>query len=161
MKFAKVMFLHVSVCHFVHKGCAWLPGGCVVVGGVHGRGGCEWLLGAYMVARGHAWLQGVCVVAGACMVVGSMHGCWGASVVAAGHVWLLGGMHGCWGCAWLWGACVVVGGMSGCGVCAWDMTRYGQLAGGTHPTGMHSFLCNGFEFREYFCKQHIVLNHVF
>ena len=21
---------------------------------------------------------------------------------------------------------------------AWDTTRYGQLAGGTHPTGMHS-----------------------
>ena len=25
----------------------------------------------------------------------------------------------------------------------------------------HLHHCNGFEFRDYFCKQHIVLNHVF
>ena len=24
----------------------------------------------------------------------------------------------------------------------WDTTRYGQQAGGTHPTGMHSYLDN-------------------
>ena len=42
-----------------------------------------------------------------------------------------GGMHGC-----LKGACMVA--PEGC---AWDTTRYGQRAGGTHPTGMHSCFC--------------------
>ena len=120
-----------------------------------------------MVAGGIHGCQGACMVAGGVCGCRGMHGC-------GEHAWLLGGkrgccgacmvaggVHGCGGHVWLQGACVVVGGMSGCGVCAWDMMRYGQLAGGTHPTGMHSFLCNGFEFRDYFCKQHIVLNHVF
>ena len=42
------------------------------------------------------------------------------------------------------GACMVAGGV-GCGGHAWlqgvhacDTMRYGQWAGGTHPTGMHS-----------------------
>ena len=47
-KFAKVMFLHLSVSHSVHRGHAWLRGGhawlwwggsCMVVGGMHGGGG--------------------------------------------------------------------------------------------------------------------------
>ena len=86
-------------------------------GDVHGcLGGPAWLLG------GHAWLlRGVCVVApgGACMV--ALGGCaWllrGACMVARGHAWLLQGE-----------ACMVFS------------MRYGQWAGGTHPTGMHSCL---------------------
>ena len=73
-KFAKVMFLQVSVCPQGGCGClgrgrAWLPGG------VHGCWG------------------GMCGCWGACVVAG------GACMVAGGHVWLLGGLHGCWGCA--------------------------------------------------------------
>ena len=69
-KFAKVMFLHVSVSHSVHRGGhAWLPGGmhgcqgaCVVVGGCVVAGGHVWL------HVGCAWLWGAWVVAGgACM----------------------------------------------------------------------------------------------
>ena len=92
--------------------------------------------GACMVAGGHAWLQG------------GLHGCRGACMVAGGPAWLLEGLRGCWGCvvvgrhAWLLGACLVVGGMPGCR--GWggalDTTRYGQWAGGTHPTGMQSCL---------------------
>ena len=69
-KFAKVMFLQVSVCP--QGRCAWLLGGgaCVVApgGGVHGcsggaacvvaPGGCAWLLwgGAWLLPGGHVWL---------------------------------------------------------------------------------------------------------
>ena len=60
---------------------------------------------------------------------GSMHGCWGACVVAEG-------------CAWLWGD-------------ASDTTRYGQWAGGTHPTGMHS--CS---FYRRFCLISFVLEKI-
>ena len=111
-KFAKVMFLQVSVCP---RG-----GACMVALGGH-----AWLLwGGVRGCTGE-----VCVVA----LGGGMHGCsWGVCVVAlGGHVWLLqGGMHGCsWGgmrgCSWegmcgcsrggrhawlLWGACVVAPG---------------------------------------------------
>ena len=45
-KFAKVMFLHLSVSHSVHRGRAWMRGG------MHGSRGCAWLQG------GHVWLQG-------------------------------------------------------------------------------------------------------
>ena len=110
-KFGKVMFLHVSVSHSVHRG-------------------------ACMVARGCAWLQG-----GMCGCMGGMHGCGGHAWLLVGYVWLLGGVHGCWGeHAWLlWRHVWLLGGVCGCGGgCAWDMTRYGQWAGGTHPTGMHS-----------------------
>ena len=85
-KFAKVMFLHLSVILFtggacmaggvwwedmrgkggMHgRGCAWQGGmhgrrvACVVGGGMHGRGGMHG--GGACVAGGHAW-QGACVV---------------------------------------------------------------------------------------------------
>ena len=103
-KFAKVMFLQVSVCpqwggvrgcgggRVWLGGCAWLLGACMVVGGVPGcRGGVHGCRGGTcMVVGGHVWLQG------ACMVAGGMHGC--------GGVCMVGGMHGCGGCAW-WGGC--------------------------------------------------------
>ena len=93
---------------------------------------------------GHVWLlQGACMVApgghawllgGVCMVaLGGVHGCLG------GMRGCSGGMHGCSGGTHAW---LLQGGVCGCsGVCAW--------------------LCNGFEFRDYFCKQHIMLHHVF
>ena len=118
-------YVFTGVCHSVHRGgvcgcsggCAWLLGGHA------------WLLwGACMVARGACMVaRGACMVAprGACMV--ALGACVvaprGACVVAlGGHAWLLlGGMHGCSG-----GACMVF------------LMRYGQWAGGTHPTGMHT-----------------------
>ena len=89
--------------------------------------------GACVVAPGgHAWL-----------LQGGMHGCsWGGI-----HGCSRGGVHGCsrggvHGCSW--------GGMRGCswgcvrgcsgGACVVFSMRYGQWAGGTHPTGMHSCL---------------------
>ena len=118
--------IFTPVCHSVHRGgmhgcsgvCVVAPGGvgvCVVaLGGMHGFiwggvCGCSW--GACMVARGgHAWFY------------------------LGGHAWFyLGGMHG-----FIRGACVVLFG----GACMvfsvfLDTMRYGQWAGGTHPTGMH------------------------
>ena len=108
-KFAKVMFLQVSVILSTGGACMVAPvGACVVAPG----GG-----GACVVAPG----GGVCVVApgGWCawLLWGGMRGCSGGVCVVApgGHAWLLRG-----------GACVVFS------------MRYGQWAGGTHPTGMHS-----------------------
>ena len=116
MKFAKVMFLQVSVCS--HRGHAWLLLGghaWLLPGGVHG---CSqvgvWLLqGACMVAPGRGMRSctgGMCGCSQGCV-----RGCsWGVCVVAPeGHVLLLLGGH------------------------AWDM-RYDQWAGSMHPTGMHS-----------------------
>ena len=119
MKFAKVMFLQVSVCpHGGDMHGCWGGGGLrghawLLPGGVHGCSG-----GACMVAPGgHAWLLwgGTCVVApgegmcgcswGACVVaLGGMHGCsrGGAWLLPEGHAWLLLGGH------------------------AWDTTRYGD-----------------------------------
>ena len=77
-KFAKVMFLQVSVCPQGGGGMR----GCQ--GGMHGWG-CAWLLGGMHGCWGHVWL------------LGGMHGCWGTCVVAGGHAWLPGGMHGCQG----------------------------------------------------------------
>ena len=82
------------------------------------------------------------------VLLGGMLGfMWGG---VCGFIW--GGIHG-----FIWGVCMVLfgGGMHGfmwggvCmvlfrGVCMVffsvfsDTMRYGQLAGGTHPTGMHS-----------------------
>ena len=93
---------------------------------------------------GHAWFySGGCVVlfGGACVVLFG-----GACVVLFGGacVVLFGGVcvvlfgGGAWfylgGCAWFYsagGACVVFSVFP-------DTMRYGQWAGGTHPTGMHS-----------------------
>ena len=59
------------------RGCAWLPGVCMVAGGhvwlpggVHGCGG-----------RGCMVVGGVSGYRGACVVAGSVHGCWGVYVV--------------------------------------------------------------------------------
>ena len=97
-KFAKVMFLQVSVILSTGGGHTWL-----LWGGMHGCSG-----GACMVAPGgHAWL----------LPGGGMHGCSqrGACMVApgGGHVWLL---PGGWGHAWLlWGGmCGCSGGVHGC-----------------------------------------------
>ena len=115
-KFAKVMFLQVSVI-LLTGGRAWLL-----------TGGRAWLLtgGVCVVAHG-----GACVVAhrsgGACVVAhrGGMRGC---SRGGGMHGCSWGGVHGCsrgGGRAWLLtgGACVVAhrGGMRGCsqGGCAW------------------------------------------
>ena len=99
-KFAKVMFLHVSVFLPTGGGCAWWGGGICMALGV-------------MCGGGHAWQEGVqgrgCVWQGACMT-GGMHG--------RGYAWqgvcIAGGMHG-GGCAWQ-GACMDGGGR---GVHAW------------------------------------------
>ena len=70
-KFAKVMFLQVSVCPQEGMHGCW--GACMVVGGhawLRGRGH-VWLWG------GHAWLWGACMVAGegcVCGCGGDMHG---------------------------------------------------------------------------------------
>ena len=83
MKFAKVMFLHVSVSHSVHGG-AWMLGGHGCWRGVCGRGAC--------VPRGrHAW-----------------HGRW-VCVDGGMHVWMGGGMHGQDGCVVRGGACMAGG----------------------------------------------------
>ena len=119
--------IFTPVCHSVHRG------------GMHGcsRGGHV----CVVAPGGHVWL-----------LWGGVHGCSGGVcvVAAGGHAWLLrGGVHGrSWG-----GACVVAprggawllrGGVCGCsrGACVGydDIRRYGQWAGGAHPTGMHSCL---------------------
>ena len=156
-KFAKVMFLQVSVILSTGRGaCVVAPGGvhgcsggaCVVAPGERAwlLGGHAWLLwGVCVVAPGghvwllggHAWLLwGACMVAqGACMVaLGGAWLLWGACVVApGGYAWLL--REACiialGGHAWFFwrGECVVFS------------MRYGQWAGSTHPTGMHSCWC--------------------
>ena len=115
MKFAKVMFLQVSV--------ILSTGGVADVVAPGGMHGCSW--GACMVAPGgHAWL----LLGGACMVALGGHA-W----LLQGRAWLLRGWHlGCsrghaWllqgGHAWLlWGACVVAPGA----VCVVFLMRYGQ-----------------------------------
>ena len=108
---AKVMFSQVSVILLTGGSCMVLFGGC-------------------------AWFY----AGGMCMVL-----CRGACVVLfGGHAWFYaGGMRGfiqgaCvvlfGGCVWFYagGACVVFFSVFS------DTMRYGQLAGGTHPTGMHS-----------------------
>ena len=117
--------------------------GCL--GGMHGcsgggvcmvaPGGCMVARGACMVAPGgHAWFYlGACMVLfggvvrgfirGACMVLFGGH----AWFYLGGHVWFYSGGH-----VWFYS-----GGMRGFSVFS-DTMRYGQSAGGTHPTGMHS-----------------------
>ena len=97
-------------------------------------GGCAW----FYLGRGHAWfyLGGwACMVlfGGACVVLFG-----GACVVLFGGAYmvLFGGA-----CMVLFrGACVVLFSGGACVVFSvfLDTMRYGQWAGGTHPTGMHS-----------------------
>ena len=84
--------------------------------------------GCMVLFGGRAWFY-----------LGGMHGfIWGACMVLfGGHAWFYsGGVHGFSGGVWFfWGACMVFSVFS-------DTMRYGQWAGGTHPTGMHSCLSN-------------------
>ena len=94
---------------------------------------------------GHAWFYsgGMCgFIWGVCMVLFGGH-VW---FYSGGHVWFYsGGMHSI-----IWGACMVLFGghawffRGACMVFSvfLDTMRYGQWAGGTHPTGMHSSLSN-------------------
>ena len=107
-KFAKVMFLQVSVCP---------QRGGDMCGCSGGGGGCAWLL------RGHEWLLG----GHAWLLRGGMHGCsgghaWfflgGVHVFFRGHAWFFpGGMHGFFpgGHGFFWGghAWFFLGGMHG------------------------------------------------
>ena len=74
-KFAKVMFLHLSVSHSVHRGGLlpggpWSQGGCLVQGGP-GPGGVPGPKGGYLVPVG-VWSRGSapggCLVRGVCLV---------------------------------------------------------------------------------------------
>ena len=114
-KFAKVMFLQVSVCPHGGGQCVVVPGGYVVAPG----GACVVAWGGMRgCSGGHAWL----------LLVG-VHGCSGGACMVGpaggGHVWLLGG-HAwlLWGGAWLLPgghAWLLLGGH------AWDTTRYGDM----------------------------------
>ena len=103
--------IFTPVCHSVHGGA------CVVAPG------------------GRAWFysEGVCMALfwGVCMVL--FQGV--CMVLFGGHAWFyFGGVHGFipGGHVWFYsGGCVVFSVFS-------DTMRYGQWAGGTHPTGMHS-----------------------
>ena len=108
-KFAKVMFLHLSVIYSVHRG------GRASQGGMCGRGGHVWW-------GGHVWQRGM-HGQGSCMAGGMCGG--GACVVGRGHAWQ--GGHACaGGCA-----CHAHRPRT-------LRDTVGQCAGGTHPTGMHS-----------------------
>ena len=113
----KVIFSEACVNNSVHGGeRAWLHRG----GGMHGFiwGACVVLFG------GHAWFY-----------LGGVRGfIWGGM-----HGFIWGGMRGfIRGHAWFyWGVCMVFSVFS-------DTMRYGQWAGGTHPTGMHSCLLINF-----------------
>ena len=104
-------FIQGGMCGFIQGRCAWFYSG----------GGHAWFHSGGM----HGFIQGVCVVwfGGGCgFIWGGMHGfIQGACMVLfGGHAWFYSG-----------GACVVFSVFS-------DTMRYGQWAGGTHPTGMHS-----------------------
>ena len=150
MKFAKLMFLQLSVCP---------------QGGMHGRGACVVGVGVWVCkagrtcmvggAWGHAWqrgacVAGMCVAEGACVAWG-MREWWGACM-AGGHAWQ-GGMHGR-------GACMAGGMHCGEGACiaegvcmvghVWQGCMHGEgvcvagvLCGRGHAWqgGMHSGGC--------------------
>ena len=114
-KFAKVMFLHLSVSHSVHEGGVCGGGACVAwgdVGGMCGGGrGCVWQGGMHgrgVHGRGHAW-WGACVAWGG--VWGGMCGRGKGCVWQGGHAWQGG--------AWQ-GACMAGGMHGGEGVHAWQ-----------------------------------------
>ena len=161
-KFAKVMFLHLSVSHSVHGGCAW-------AGGMHGGGGRHAWWGACMLGvcgRGHVW-WGACVAGGpgmtgsmwgmvGCMCGGGVHGsghawwghAWQGACMAQGHAWH-GGMHGRVGVHGR-GACVVGACMAWQGVCVVgdvhathtppNTMRYGRSMHGRYASYWNAFL---------------------
>ena len=113
--FAKVMFLHLSVSHSVHRGSVCgsrgMHGGgaCRVGGGVHGRGR-AYMAGEGVCGRG-ACLVGMCMAGGPCMVgvcmagacvAGGMHG-WG--MCAIGRAWQGVRMADRGWCVWQGGVC--------------------------------------------------------
>ena len=95
-KFAKVMFLQVSVCLSTGEP-AWWRWVCVAGGhvwqGAHARWGLAWRGG--MCGRGGMHGSGVCVTGGVC-------GRW--VCMAGGHAWQ-GGLYMAGGCVWQ-GACM-------------------------------------------------------
>ena len=110
MKFAKVMFLQVSVCP--QRGHAW-QGGMHGMRGMHGRG-CAWC--------GGVWWGGM---------HGGGHG--GGGVHGRGR-----GMHGGGGGTCMVGVCMV-GGMHGRGVCAWwGHAWQGGMSGRYYGYGIRS-----------------------
>ena len=128
-KFAKVMFLPVSVCPHWGGVRGFIRGACMVLFGGHVwfySGVCVWF---YLVGGVHGFIWGVCMVlfGGACMVL------------FGGHVWFyLGGMHG-----FIWGACVVLFG-GACVVLFRGM--HGFIQGGMCGFiwgGMHGFSRGG------------------
>ena len=139
-KFAKVMFLHLSVILFTGGG------GMCGRGGVCGRG-CVCGRGHACMVGGHAWwvgMHGGCV--GACMAGGrGMHGRVGG--MCGRGVCVAGGMHG------RQGACMAggvhggggVGGMCGRGVCmphthTPDTTIYGRSMRRQYASYWNAFL---------------------
>ena len=133
------MVLFGGACVVLFGGAVcFYSGGCMVLFGGHawfypGKGGCVWFYSggcAWFYLGGHAWFYpgGVCG-----FIWGGGGHVW---FYLGGHVWFYsGGVHG-----FIWGgmrgfiqggACVVFPVFS-------DTMRYGQWAGGTHPTGMHS-----------------------
>ena len=98
-KFAKVMFLQVSVCP---RGGMH---GCGGVCGCSGEGHTWLLLGGHvwLLPGGHAWQRGGMHGRGGwgvCMVKGGMHGKGGSCVAKGGSGVTKGGMHGKGGRAW-------------------------------------------------------------
>ena len=138
---AKVMFSQVSVILLTGGGHVWFYAGghaWFYSGGMRGfiRGCARFYLGGMRgFIRGgmHGFMWGACVV----LCRGGMHGFMqgGAWFYSGGmRGFMQGGMRG-----------FMQGGMRGFirGACMFfsvflDTMRYGQLAGGTHPTGMHS-----------------------
>ena len=149
-KFAKVMFLQVSVCpQGGMHGCggdAWL-----LQGGMHGcsQGGHAWLLpGACMVAPGgHAWLLlgGVHGCSwGVCMAKGGMCGEGGRACMVKGACVAKGGMHGEGSMRGEGGVCVAKGGMCGKGGHAWQRGgmcgMHGRSLRGRYASYWNAFL---------------------
>ena len=115
-KFAKVMFLHLSVILSTGGGGACVAGGACVGGrGVRGRRACV-AEGGVCMAGGYAWQWG-CAWQGMCVA--------GRHAWQGGHVWQ-GGMHGRGG---------VHGRGHTCHTCPLPPTLRD-----THPTGMHHCL---------------------
>ena len=87
-KFTKVMFLHLSVSHSVHRGGACVAGGYAWQGVMCGRGGhaCRGVCvagGVHGRGRGMHGRRGVCVAGGVCVVGG----------ICGGGVCMAGGMY--------------------------------------------------------------------